>query len=404
MLGKPQRQFFSSIVILFCIGSIGIIATGLMLKPDSLNAQSTPVILTGSHFKALIGQVKIDQQQLYLTGLANSMAALGNSQRRFSAQFYPFVEINQSGLAHQPDVNFFWRKQGQDRTVFTETLVNFHDDSIVIDMRRHPQWNGAIIEIGLSFEGELKSSFRLDSVVLQPWSIMSWMHSIWDQWWAYGGWKGTSINFIGGGQYDKLQNIQGPEYPMLPVVAVWLGLSVLCCLVICKLKRRKPDYTQCLMMFFLTWVLLDLRWLHEFWMRTDVVKSQYQGKTQHQKWFSESDSDWYAMSQEVRQHITEPTARVFFVLRTQRQLDDYYRYRVRYHLLPHNSYPYLQTLPKSSDLLAGDYILDLGKASSLHFDNNVLTVNKHHQSVPEIKPVNLIYQSRLARLYRYEGM
>ncbi|MCH9699617.1 MAG: hypothetical protein K0U68_16085 [Gammaproteobacteria bacterium] len=404
MSGKSLREFFSSIVILCCVASLGIIAAGSLLKPDSFNAQTTPVFLAGTQFKALIGQVKTDQQQLYLTGLANAMAALSNSQRRFSANYFPFLEINQSGFTHQPVINFFWRKQGQDQSVFTETLVNFHDESIVIDMSRHPQWNGTIIEVGLSFEGELKSSLRLDSVVLQPWSIMSWIHSIWDQWWAYGGWKGTSINFIGGGQYDKLQDIKGPEYPMLPVIAVWLGLSVICYLAICRLKRCKPDSTQCLIMFFLAWVLLDLRWLHEFWMRTDVVKIQYLGKTQHHRWLSENDSEWYAMSQEVKQHITEPTARVFFVLRTQQQLDDYYRYRIRYHLLPHNSYPFLQTLPKPSDLLAGDYILDLGETSSLQFKGNVLTANKLLQPLPGIKPINLIYQTRLARLYRYEGM
>jgi hypothetical protein len=185
---------------------------------------------------------------------------------------------------------------------------------------------------------------------------------------------------------------------MLPIVACWLGLSFGLYFLVARVLSQQLNWQVPLAMLLLGWLLVDSRWLHELWRRTEFTQHQYSNKTQQQKWQSENDRQWFLMISQLKQKIPEPSARIFQVLRTRQPLDDYYRFRVRYHLLPHNVFPYLQTLPKASQMKRGDYILDLGSNSELRYDSKNLQLIDINSS---LSAMQLKYQSRLGRLYQF---
>lgn len=399
---KHVREVVIASVIML-VSAVALLAiAGFQYRPDETGA-AQPYEILGYQFQSIVGGAVPADEYLKLDHLYNGKAVISSGSVQFSALAFPYLTIDQTGLAPHIIVDFFWRERGQENIVKTERLYHYGDGSLTLHLATNPLWTGEIIELGLSVEGELKRPLVIQTFKLESWSILTWAASIWDQWWSYGGWKGTSVNYISGGRYDKIQNIPPPDLPMLPAVASWLGVSLGLYILIWRLLSLKLNWHLPLTMLFLAWLLLDSRWLHELWRRTQFTQYRYGDKTQQQKWQSEKDGQWYLMVEQLKKHLPEQSARIFQVMKSSEPMDDYYRYRVRYHLLPHNVFPYLQALPERSDINSGDYILDLGEHSSLryHSDSNQLE-DAGSTSVP-LQSVTLKYQSRLGRLYQFRG-
>lgn len=388
-------------IMLFSAFSI-IIVAGLLSRP-ALKSETQAFVVAAHQLKPIIGHTVLAGDFLKLDALQNGMAVISSGSVRLRASAFPYLSISQTGLTQDLNVDLFWRTEGQEKTVHTERLYVYGDGLITLHLAVNPLWKGDIVEFGLSVEGDLSQPFSVESIRFESWSIVSWAASIWDQWWSYGGWKGTSVNFISGGRYDKIQNIPAPEQPMLFFVVVWLGLSLCLYLLACRIPLFKLDWHVPLTMFLLGWLLLDSRWLYELWLRTEFTQDQYSGKTQQQKWQNEKDHQWYMMVDQLKQHIPEQSARIFQVYKTRQPLDDYFRFRVRYHLLPHNIYPYLQALPKPSEIKRGDYILDLGKNTELTYNSDSHHLVDVSSNLPSLHPMILKYKSRLGRLYQFQG-
>ena len=401
MSNQLREGLVASGIMLFSAVVLVVIA-GVLHRPDQAGA-AKPYVISGDQLKLIVGSVVPSDGVLKLEGLQNGMAVISSGPVRFSAHAFPYMTVHQSGFTQSLTVNLFWRQREQENILHTQQLYRYGDGSLTLHLANNPDWNGEIVELGLSVEGVLKQPFVVETLALEHWSIFAWAVSIWDQWWSYGGWKGTSINFISGGSYDKIQDIAPPELPMLPVVASWLGVSLGLYLLIWHLLSLKLSWHLPLVMLLMAWLLLDSRWLHELWRRTQVTQSQYSGKTQQQKWQSEQDGQWYLMAEQIKRHIPEQSARIFQVMKSQQPIDDYYRFRVRYHLLPHNVFPYMHSLPERSDIHSGDYILDLGEQTRLRYDTKINLLADTGSTSSSLQPVILKYQSRLGRLYQYQG-
>lgn len=389
---------------MFCASISLIVTAAIFHRPDGINSNVLSFIVPGNKLRPVVGQASPDGAIIKLSGLRNGVAVISSGPIQLLASDFPYITLNQSGLDSRRLVaELFWRKKGQENLVNTERFNHYHSGSLTLKLAKNAQWNGEIVEFGLSFQGVLNQPVIINSVDFEVWSTSAWARSIWDQWWAYGGWKGTSVNFTSGGQYDKVQNIPAPELTMVPVIASWLGLSIFLYFLYSRVVKTDFDVAILLCMFLLAWLLLDSRWLHELWQRTLLTENAYGGKTQQQKWQNENDRAWYLMAQEIKQKLPEKSARVFQILKKTQPLDDYHRYRVRYHLLPHNIFPYSQTLPNKSQIKNGDYILDLGEFSGLDYASDSQQLSSVRFNALSLQPIVLKYQSKLGRLYQYQG-
>ena len=400
---KATKQVMVSTASLICSLAVLVLLGAEMHHPAGQDIKTLSYRISGNHLRSVMGYASAAGDTLKLSALEDGIAVISSGHVRFLASKFPYLTLHQTGLDTRLSVALFWRLRGQEDTVHTEQISHFDDGLLTLHLANNSQWIGEVVEIGLSVQGDLQQPLVIEAISLDPWTTINWVYSIWDQWWAYGGWKGTSINFISGGMYDKVQNIPAPELPMLPVVAIWLGLSISLYVLAIQLLTLKIEWYSVFTMFVLAWVLLDSRWLYELWMRTQVTQNSYSGKNQQQKWQHENDRQWYRMVEEVKQYIPEQSARIFLVLKTRRPLDDYYRYRVRYHLLPHNVFPYRQTLPEQQQMKRGDYILDLGENNDVHYDSEELQLVNTQLKSDALHHIQLNYKSRLGRLYQYQG-
>ncbi len=396
-----KEVFVASIIMLVSALALIVIA-GLHYRPDQAGA-AQPYLVLGYQLNPLLGETVPADDALKLDRLQNGKAIISSGPVQFSALAFPYLTIEQTGFSPEITVDLFWRQREQENKVQTKRLYRYGDDLLTMHLAANPLWSGEIVEFGMTVEGGLKRPLTIQAMQLESWSLFIWVASIWDQWWSYGGWKGTSVNFIGGGEYDKIQKVPPPELPMLPVVASWLGVSLGLYFLTWRRLSLTHDWRFPLLMFLLAWLLLDGRWLHELWRRTQFTQFQYGAKAQQQKWQSEKDGQWYMMASQIKLHIPEQSARIFQVMKTLEPIDDYYRFRVRYHLLPHNVFPYLQTLPQRSDIRAGDYILDLSEHSSLKYNSDVKRLEDAGSASGFLQPVKLHFQSRLGRLYQFQG-
>ncbi len=403
MLIQQIKCCVAGAAVMLITASILVVCAGMMNRPELSRSEYSQLVIPGDQLKPVVGKTEIAGDIVKLSSLINGIAVIRYDDVHFSASAFSYITLEVEGLAPLLSVELFWRNKGQVDSVYTLPIYQYGTESVTLHLAREPRWSGEIVEIGLSFNGEINQPFFIKFLQLESWSILTWAKSIWDQWWAYGGWKGTSINFTSGGRFDKVKGIDGPEILMVPAVGFWLVLSVLIYIAYTQILRIKIDKNLLLFMLFSAWFVLDSRWLHELWRRTQFVEYQYLGKTQHQKWQKEIDSEWYKMTLQIKQLIPEQSVRIFQVLKTRKPLDDYYRYRVRYHLLPHNVFPYLQTLPKRSQIKHGDYILDLGRNSELKFDSDSHQLVNLKQPFSSIQSIILKYQSPLGRLYQYQG-
>ena len=403
MLLKHIKQGLVSIATMFCAAIIIIFTAALLQRPATPQSTVQPYRVTGNTLRTVVGHALADGSSIKLSALQNGIAVMSTGQARISASMFPYVSLQITSLTTHLLVELFWRNRGQLNAVHTEQLSHFDGDSLTVHLANNPDWRDEIVEFGLSIQGNLSSPLVIDSIRFEPWSVSSWLSAVWDQWWAYGGWKGTSVNFISGGRYDKIKKIKPPELPMVTLTAIWLGLSIALYFLVTRLLTIHVDWVWPFTMLLLAWMLLDSRWLHEFWLRTQFTQSQYSGKNQVQKWQTGNDGQWFLLAQQVKQQIPEQSARIFEVMKTRRPLDDYYRYRLRYHLLPHNVFPFLQTLPETRQVKDGDYILDLGEISHLRYNKKSLELIDPHLKSALLRPVILKYQSRLGRLYQYKS-
>jgi hypothetical protein len=210
MISNHATGIISTSAIMLFSAIVVIISAGLLYRPDMQPVTIQAFTVSGQQLKAVVGVADLADDVFQLERLQNGIAVISSGSVHFSAQTFPYLSIHQTGLDSTITVDFFWRKRGQENTVQTQRLSNYGDATLTLHLAANPQWSDDIIEFGFSVEGQLKQALVIRALSFESWSISTWAAAIWDQWWSYGDWKGTSVNFISGGGYDKIKNSPAP--------------------------------------------------------------------------------------------------------------------------------------------------------------------------------------------------
>ncbi|MEZ5583166.1 MAG: hypothetical protein R3F37_10750 [Candidatus Competibacteraceae bacterium] len=143
--------------------------------------------------------------------------------------------------------------------------------------------------------------------------------------------------------------------PVVPAVALWVGLCIVIYFGVLVI-RRLPVTIVPFAAFILTgWLVLDARWQWSLWNQLESTEAQFSGKDWQEKRLAGEDGGLFQFILEIKSLLPAEPARIFIISADPFEGTRYLRSRARYHLLPHNVFPLLSSLPTHAQ--PGDYLL-----------------------------------------------
>lgn len=162
----------------------------------------------------------------------------------------------------------------------------------------------------------------------QPESVFTEaLRRLWQDWTAFEGFRTYSINTIVGGNPDTLTPVA--------FVALWSGTGILLWYALARWRRQRSGPLPAVLFLLLGWLLLDARWLWDLQRQLQHTHDRFAGKTSAEKRGSEPGlaGASYDFAATLLDTLPSDQPQRVFILSSHR----YWRYRVNYFLLPHNS-------------------------------------------------------------------
>jgi len=352
---------------LFLIALGGLMGGALILLGGALTWLSTqtppnppPSIAADlSEFQILSGQGKVDDQGVRLKSYETRGAILAAPRRTVDTQATPILRGRIAGAAPDMDILLFWENK-PDRTLAKYPLHYLCDDCpFWIDLRNQPLWQGEIEDYGIMVRDERKRPLRLtafDWLPATPWN--EWL-AILSDWYYFEPWGQRSAHFLLG-----TRTKESAFFTL--AVASWIGLSMLLAVLWLR-ARRQPIARPLLLTLALTgWAVLEAKWLwtgaHQFAETT----AHYAGKDERDANLRAIDGPLFAFADHLKRDLL-PSAPVNLFLVADTATQEYLRYRLHFHLLPHNVYNYDET-PNSRYWEKGGYLVVLKPGRDFRYD------------------------------------
>jgi hypothetical protein len=218
-----------------------------------------------------------------------------------------------------------------------------------LDVAAHPDWHGQITRLAIGLAGTPGTTVLIDYIALRPRTADTLMQYWLTSWATMAVWDQPAVN-----QYPG-QTLSGQA--RTPLVALFTITTICLYLIWLGLRRQWRDHIDWRVIASLVcagWLLLDFPWHWSLWRQLEVTRETFHGLTDAQRHRVAVDGVLYDFVELVKQHIPDPSARVFVVA-----TDDYHGLRVSYHLYPLNVLwqRHHLTLPDAHWLHSGDYIV-----------------------------------------------
>lgn len=330
-----RRALFAGLVLAWCgllLAAFVPLRAGEPLRPAQVLA------VPGERFASAIGQARVLPEGLRVTAMAGANGALQvHSPAPFRAEDLPVLRYRFEGLPRTLELSFVFRRADEPEDVRVVSLPGVGAGAGAVDLSASPHWRGTITEIGLAEypgaqsvpPGAAFRPFTLLGVELQSPSWSGALASRRHDWFGRQNWELMSLSAIGP---DSPQP-RGWPLPVLVVLAAagaWLaGLVVL-------RWRGGRAARAALLLAAVAWLLLDLRWLHNFHGRHQATRAVYAGLDAGQRAALQPDQAAFDAAARVREALAglDTDTRVFVDAGS-----DYQRARLLYHLLPLNVAP-----------------------------------------------------------------
>ena len=339
------------------------------------------------------GEGRLTDQGLAIIRLAaRGVAALRGPDTVLSADDFNGLHWDIDNTNMQLRIDLVWTTDATPQQMKSVRLSGSRQDNR-LDLREVADWRGRISGLGLLIRGRLMSPVVIRSLRFEPVapSTGQLLTRLWQDWTAFEGWGGYSINFIVGGVRKTL---------ISPVLAggVWVSLSVVLYLLWSRWRDRQIVAWPVLAMFLLVWLLVDSRWQWDLWRQLTDTRQQFAGKTEFEKRRADVDGPLFEFIQTVRSKLPDESFRLFIVSAdpVNRGETEYLRLRSHYHLLPYNVYSALDRPPTTNQADSGDYVLVFSPISGLQFDSRRRQLQWRGQQLS----AELIYNDPNGALFR----
>ena len=344
---------------------LAFIQAGMRI-PAGANTTHAKAIPT-TQFRTIFGTIDYQDQSLRIEAMQNrdgGLHALATARvRPFSAENYPLLSFDLSGLNPSQSINFIWR--GGNGRLSTTRLDRQLGGRSLTQLSSIPSWQGTISEIGFHIQGDLRSTpLTLSQVELLPHGRQSALKASLLRWTAFQGWSPSSINVLYGAA--------APQKPSpTTAAAAWAALALALLLLLRKLfKRPVPGMSYGLVML-LAWMALDVLWQRDLSIQASETAHLFAGKSTHEKHIADVDGPIYQYATRLQSEVLPTGIQRIFILHTSIGHSSE-RMKTQYYLLPNNIYNY-GSVPPSVGVLPGDYILALGQLPDLHYRDGGLS-------------------------------
>ncbi len=345
-------------VAALCVSAMILLGGFAAMHSTDKAAIADEKLIHGAQLSAVMGTTKVDSESLAITNfqqVGDQSGAMLSFQNSFMAADFNALEYHLRG--HHPELRatFLWRTAAAPDKINGAVLHSARGKSSVISLVTQPNWTGEIIEIALSFVGEPRSEqLVVDKLVLLPGGGLQTLTSAWSEWFAFRGWKLSSIN-----------HLYGTIDPMAlsPVIAIaaWAGLSTLLLFAFGQIERKQYllSYSAAIL---IPWITLDLLWQSQLSAQLAETRYQFSDKSTHEKHLADIDAGIYSYAKRLKEEVLPASPTRIFILKNASG-HDFERLKTQYYLLPHNAYNFGNSWRNNNleSLRPGDYVLVLGE-------------------------------------------
>jgi hypothetical protein len=298
------------------------------------------------HGEAAQGHMLVDQ-------FANGYALLTSGPVNIEAGDYPALEYTWLPSAPGQQAAFFWRRKG-DENVQREDLAG--SGTALLDLSSLQQWQGRISELGFLLQSPGGQSVPFGAATLEPASLTLRLRLAWQGWSRFEEWSQQSINFLRGGA-------DAEPLPLPMLIGAWLLLTLLLlCLPGALPKRRSAWLHAAIAMFFVAWMLLDLRWTANN-VRQSRLSLQVVNLSAEQRAAVDLDGQVHRYVERLKEKVLGSAPARILILGGPDSVD-YYLLRAKYHLLPHSAFV-TRRLDARLQSATLDYVIYIGRPGTI---------------------------------------
>jgi hypothetical protein len=317
--------------------------------PGSWFPHASPIVWTTKDMTLTRGRGGVDRDALVVTAVDASGLALVTLNTYFPSNDYTAIVWTVAGVSDQTDVRLLWTTDYAPSRINSLPLPAASGRLLPVALARDPNWIGQIKGIALAIRGPLAEPLRISGASAKTMGVVGVLRERLDEWFAFEGWSGSSINTLTGGA-----ELQALPLPVLLVVVLAIATGIWYALARKRTSALAALPAVVCALFVIAWVALDLRWMANLARQVEVTRATYAGKDWHARHLAAEDAPLFEFIERVRAKLPDKPARIVVVSDV-----DYFRGRAAYHLYPHNVWfdAGSNTVPAPSALHAGDYLV-----------------------------------------------
>jgi hypothetical protein len=345
LTNHPVREAIVALVVALAICALGYMA---LVVPGSWFPNASQRSWLPREMKLVSGAGQLVKDELVVAREGAEGGVLVSVDCDFRSTDYPAIFWSALNVPDQADARLVWRTDYAPSKINSVPLRIGAGQPLIAYVSKDPNWVGRIRGLALAINGTLPQPVVIRGVTATPLGALDVTRDRIDEWLAYEGFKGTSINSVTGGA-DR-QDVPLPlllALVMLLAAAAWYALA--------KVRGSAIGLPVALATVFIAgWLLLDARWMWDLVREARVTAGKYAGLDSRGKHLAAEDGPLFAFIENVRKKLPAEPVRVFMTADAH-----YYRGRGAYHLYPHNVFfdPFQNAVPASSRLRPGDYFV-----------------------------------------------
>jgi hypothetical protein len=299
-------------------------------------------------FRLVRGSGSLDHNQLVVRADPGTGGALVTLETDFRSTDYRAIAWDATDVPDGVDLRLIWRTDYDPARLHSAPIAVAGGRPLPAHLAGNPNWVGRIGGLALSINGATPQPIRISRVSARTQGVVEVAGDRLDEWLAFGGFTGASIN-------DGTRGAGGRPSPLLPLVATATGLAGLAWLGRARLSGRTAALPAVLgTLFVAAWVLLDAQWSWSLLRQVAATAQSYAGLDWRARHSAAEDAPLFQFIENVRKHLPPEPARVFVGADL-----PYFRSRAAYHLYPHNVFhdPNSNTIPEPSRMRPGDFFV-----------------------------------------------
>ncbi|MEO8303887.1 MAG: hypothetical protein ABI724_07180 [Betaproteobacteria bacterium] len=342
---NPQREALAFFVAALAIVIVGCLAATVPGRwfPGGSQKEWSP-----REFVLARGAGGLERDTFVVSNAGGSGSVLVTVETDFRSSDFGAIAWTATNVADGADVRLIWRTDYAPAKLNSAPIGVASGHLLPVMLARDPNWVGRIRGLALAINGPMPQPVRIAGVAAKPMGALDIAGDRLDEWFAFEGISGTSINGVAGGA-----DIQ--ELPLPPFLAAVAGLAALAWFGRARHRKRTAALPSVLALLFVTaWLLHDARWTWNLVRQARATGQTYAGLDWRERHLAAEDAPLFQFIENVRAKLPAEPVRIFMNADAH-----YFRDRGAYHLYPHNVYfePYRNLVPASSRMQSGDYFV-----------------------------------------------